>query len=251
MPLKMSEWIDIRPCRWRGPIQIVTLSLHRFDTRRARLWAFCQMGLARWPLWRMPECQFWKLCGSGSGEGFAPIPETSTWAILACWTDEEAARRHLANAPVFRRWRARASESWTLFLRPTASRGAWTGRQPFVPGPDPGGPLAALTRATIRTRHLRPFWGRVPRISDVIGTDANVAFKIGIGEVPWLHQITFSVWPDEAAMAEFARCDGPHAHAIRAVREGDWFSEELYARFRVVGTRGRWSGARPLPEIAA
>jgi spheroidene monooxygenase len=46
-------------------------------------------------------------------------------------------------------------------------------------------------------------------------------------------------------MARFSRgC--PHAEAVRAVREGDWFAEELYARFHVTGTAGTWGGACPL-----
>ena len=111
------------------------------------------------------------------------------------------------------------------------------------------GPLAALTRATIKPRILRRFWSRVPDISDVIGNDPNVLFKIGIGEVPWLHQITFSIWPDTASMAAFARRDGPHARAIKAVRDGQWFREELYARFRIAGESGTWGGASPLERI--
>ena len=47
-------------------------------------------------------------------------------------------------------------------------------------------------------------------------------------------------------MAAFARHDGPHARAIRAVREGGWFAEELYARFQVVGEAGAWGGSSPL-----
>ena len=70
-------------------------------------------------------------------------------------------------------------------------------------------------------------------------------FKIGIGEVPLLHQVTFSVWPDTASMAAFAR-RGPHAEAIRAVRDEGWFNEELYARFRLTGTAGTWQGRDPL-----
>jgi spheroidene monooxygenase len=98
------------------------------------------------------------------------------------------------------------------------------------------------------------FWGRTPDISARIGRDANVLFKAGIGEVPWLHQVTFSVWPDTAAMAAFARADGPHAAAIRAVRSEGWFSEELYARFAVLAHAGTWGGRDPLdasPAIAA
>ena len=86
------------------------------------------------------------------------------------------------------------------------------------------------------------FWDRQPAISDVIGADPNVMFKIGIGEVPLLQQVTFSIWPDTASMAEFARKDGPHARAIRAVRDGGWFREELYARFRIIGETGTWDG---------
>ena len=43
-------------------------------------------------------------------------------------------------------------------------------------------------------------------------------------------------------MAKFARKDGPHARAIKAVREGAWFREELYARFTVTGDYGQWEG---------
>jgi spheroidene monooxygenase len=86
----------------------------------------------------------------------------------------------------------------------------------------------------------------VPEISRRVGSNPDVLFKIGVGEMPWLHQVTFSIWPDEASMAAFARHDGPHARAIRAVRAGNWFSEELYARFQVVGEAGTWGGSSPL-----
>jgi spheroidene monooxygenase len=208
------------------------------------------MGAARPGLARTPGIQFFKLCGSGTGEGFTPRPNTEVWAILAGWDDEAAARRATASAPVFARWRARAAEAWTVFLSPYQSRGKWAGGEPFRPeGGPPEGPVAALTRATIRPGMLLRFWGRVPGISAVIGADPNVLFKIGIGEVPWLHQVTFSIWPDTAGMAAFARGDGPHGRAIRAVREEGWFSEELYARFRVLGDAGTWHGTSPLAPV--
>jgi hypothetical protein len=47
-------------------------------------------------------------------------------------------------------------------------------------------------------------------------------------------------------MARFARGDGPHGRAIKAVREEGWFTDELYARFRVLGVEGRWNGAELL-----
>ncbi|WP_371930802.1 hypothetical protein [Paracoccus spongiarum] len=61
-----------------------------------------------------------------------------------------------------------------------------------------------------------------------------------------MQQVTFSIWPDDGAMAAFARAEGAHAAAIRAVREGGWFREELYARFRILDAVGSWDGRRPL-----
>ena len=231
--------------------QTTTLSLFRFDSVPARIWAFAMMGLARLPLARMEGLQFWKLCGSGTGEGFTPIPNTAVWAILCTWDSEATAKRQIETHPLFARYRRTAAESWTLYLQTASARGHWSGQTPFAePHPVPEGqPLAALTRATIKPRILRRFWSRVPGIQDVIGNDPNVLFKIGIGEVPWLHQITFSIWPDTKSMAAFARESGPHARAIKAVRDGQWFREELYARFRIAGESGSWGGASPLERI--
>lgn len=231
--------------------QTVTLSLFRFPGIGQRLWAFGQMAFARRALARVPGIGFWKLLGSGTGEGFTPVPNTAVYAILATWPDEAAARDATATAAVFRRYRDHAAEAWTLFLGPASARGAWSGANPFAPtGTLPDGPVAALTRATVKPSVVAKFWGRVPSISQAIGADPNVVFKIGIGEVPWFHQVTFSIWPDAHSMAAFARADGPHARAIKAVRAGDWFSEELYARFRILGDAGTWEGRSPIGQMA-
>jgi spheroidene monooxygenase len=208
------------------------------------------MGLARAAMARLPGATFWKLCGSGTGEGFTPKPNTAVWAILAVWPDRATAERGVSEGAVFRRWRAHAGESWTIYLSPATARGQWAGVEPFrAEGSLPDGPLAALTRATVKAGKALRFWGRVPGVSAVIGSDPNVVFKIGIGEVPFVHQVTFSVWPDAASMAHFARGDGPHGRAIRAVRDEGWFREELYARFRILGESGTWGGASPLARL--
>lgn len=231
-------------------METVSLSLFRFASLPARLWAFGQMALARPALNRTPDLGVWKLCGSGTGEGFTPVPNTGVYAILATWPSPEIARERVATAKVWQRWRRHAAEDWTIFLAPTSVRGQWGGATPFHVSAEPApGPLAALTRATVKPRVALKFWGQVPDISRVIGLDQHVAFKIGIGEVPLLHQVTFSIWPDTASMADFARKDGPHARAIRAVRDGQWFREELYARFRILGEFGTWGGDSPLKSL--
>ena len=230
---------------------VASLVLYRFSGAADRAWAFAQMGLARGPLRRTPGIGFVKLMGAGTGEGFTPIPDTGVVAILATWPDLAAAEAALTDAPVFRRYRARAAETFALHLGAIAARGLWSRRQPFAVGPAPAeGPVAALTRATVRLRALPRFWARAPAISRRIGADPNVLFKIGVGEVPWLHQVTFSVWPDARSMAAFAREGGPHAAAIRAVRAEGWFAEELYARFTVRARSGSWGGVDPLAAAA-
>jgi spheroidene monooxygenase len=235
-------------------MQTVSLSFYRFDTPLSRLWALTMMGAARLSLPRIDGLQFWKLCGSGTGEGFTPIPNTAVYAILTVWNDEARARYALSAEPLFARYANHAAEHWTLFLTPYSARGVWSGQTPFAEeSPEQTGPIAALTRATVRPSVAAQFWKRVPDISSVIGQDSNVLFKIGIGEIPLLQQITFSIWPDSDTMANFARKNGPHAKAIRAVRDGNWFREELYARFRVAGETGSWEGQSPriLKDIAA
>ena len=233
---------------------IATLTLCRFDRLPGRAWAFAQMGLSRRPLRRMPGLTFFKLLGSGGGAGFLPRPNPAVWAILCAWSSRAAAEAGLAGRP-FARWRARAGETAQLLLAPQAARGAWSGRTPFAVADGDGGceshgPIAALTRASIRPRALPAFWRHVPTLDRLIGANRDVLLKVGVGEVPWLHQVTFTVWPDAASMARYARAPGPHADAIRAVREEGLFREDLYARFRVAGASGTWEG-RPVADTLA
>jgi len=208
------------------------------------------MGLARGPMSKIPDIGFWKLCGSGSGEGFTPFPNTAVYAILSTWPDAQTATDSIRDASIFQRYRAKSDESWTVFMAANSVKGEWSGETPFAINPDAkDGPLAALTRATIKPSILAKFWRRVPNISKVIGKDPNVIFKIGVGEIPWLHQVTFSIWPNADLMANFART-GPHAEAIKAVRSEGWFNEELYARFTLLSDVGTWGGQSPLQDLA-
>lgn len=228
--------------------QTVSLSFFRFDGPMARFWALSMMAMARGPMARTPDIGFWKLCGSGSGEGFTPRLAPDVYAILATWPSHDVAQQRVKDATIYRRYRDAAVEDWTVFLAPTSVRGQWSGQEPFMAQSAATGTLAALTRATIRPNILRRFWGRVPDISGMIGQNADVAFKIGIGEVPMLQQVTFSIWPNKASMDAFAR-SGPHAEAIRAVRDEGWFKEELYARFAVQSDSGTWGGTSPLAKL--
>ena len=77
---------------------VVSLSIYSFDCVVERTRAFAMMGLARGPMARVPDIGFWKLCGSGIGEGFTPLPNLGVYAVLATWPDEETAKARIASS---------------------------------------------------------------------------------------------------------------------------------------------------------
>ena len=226
--------------------QIVAISFFRFEGVLQKLWAFSQMGFARKKLKKIKQISFFKLFGSGIGEGFTPYPNTSVYAILSVWNNLGEAENNIEEREIYENYRTHSIENWTVFLSPISSKGYWDKTNPFKPNKNEfkkkDHMLAALTRATIKPKIMLKFWSKVPAISKVIGNDKNVLFKMGLGEIPWFHQVTFSIWPNAETMSNFARKDGPHAKAIKSVREGNWFSEELYARFKVEKAIGKWCG---------
>jgi spheroidene monooxygenase len=229
--------------------QAISLSLFRFSGAGGAAWAFSQMGLSRGGFGRIPGIGFAKMFGTGTGEGFTPVPNLGVYGLMATWPDLNTAQEAIERAPVYRRYRDHAVEDFTVHLEAISARGAWDGDNPFVihdvDGPPPL-PMAVLTRATVKPRHVVSFWRAQPDISEVIGNQPHMLFKIGMGEVPWFQQVTFSIWDDVEAMKTFAHKHGPHADAIRKVRDNRWFAEELYARFRVTGHSGQWDGQDPL-----
>ena len=224
-----------------------SLSLFRFDRWAAKRWAFNQMPLAPRRLARMPGLRFFKLLGSGSGEGFSPWPNWGVYGFLGAWENEAAARAGVDAAPLAP-YRDRAAEHCALFLRATRSRGAWSGVAPFPVNAEdaPDEPVAVLTRASIRPRKAWAFWRREAAISADIGRQDAARLKIGLGEAPVFRQATFSIWTDRDALDQFAARNPAHGQAARDAWRLDWFSEYLFARFRVLDARGRWNGGHPL-----
>jgi len=98
-------------------MQTVSLSLYRFDRLAGRAFAVGMMGASRVMLPRTEGIGAWKLCGSGVGEGFTPLPNTAVWAILATWPDEATARAQTAHASAFAAMRDR-DQVGKLVVRP-------------------------------------------------------------------------------------------------------------------------------------
>ena len=81
--------------------------------------------------------------------------------------------------------------------------------------------------------------------SIVILTGAGISKESGLDTFRDADGIWAKVRLEDVATPEaFARDPaGPHARAIRAVREDGWFREELYARFHIAGDLGTWGSA--------
>jgi len=234
-----------------GPAPLVTLSLFGFRGW-GKAWAFAQMGLARPALARTEGLRFWKLLGSGQGRAFSLAPDLGRYGLLAVWESPEAAERFFGGARVMAAYRRRAYEAWTVRLRPSRAHGAWSGSNPFLPlsgALASGGPVAVLTRATLRLTRMRGFWRHAAPATRALDGAEGLLASIGIGESPFLHQATFSLWRSAADVQAYAYKHPAHQEAIRRTRQDGWYAEELFARFEPVGSEGTWHGRDPLAGL--
>ncbi len=233
--------------------QITTLTFFKYDHVIARCWAFLMMQFAHHSLRKAEGCRFYKLMGSGRGMGFNPWPDWSVYSLLQVWENESKADRFFNEHSLMSRYDHRASERWTIYLKPVVVKGSWSGQQPFKPHPglDPDNPrIAVLTRATIRIRRLISFWKYVPHSEKPLTRASGLLFTKGIGEVPVTQMATFSLWENTQALNDFAYESREHLGAIRRTRELDWYREEMFARFQPYRSSGTWQGKAMLPEIA-
>ena len=246
LPALVSPSVDLL----RAPVfssALTTFTIFQYPPG-ARLWALRLMGTHRAALARTPGIGFHRLLGSGAGLGFSLLPNFSRYALLATWASEQAADHFFARSPIIATCRAHARDIWTVKLLATRSRGSWSGHAPFTPSdrPHPSGlPTVVITRASLRIRSMLRFWGRVPAINRDLLRAPGMRLALGVGELPWLRPVTFSVWDDEHALHRFAYAGSHHHAAARVAQDRGWFREDLFARFTAIATHGSLAGRDP------
>jgi len=206
------------------------------------------MGLDRRPLRRTGGLRFSKLLGTGDGQTFTVRDaDPRRWGLLTVWEADASYSQFAESSPVPRAWARIAAETWTVRLRPLASRGTWSGQVPFGDPPPRrhSGPVAALTRARIRPAKAATFWRAVPPVSADLRTVAGLRWAVGIGEAPIGLQGTFSLWDSAAELREFAYNRAAHQEAIARTSTVGWYAEELFARFAVLSSSGTVEGRDP------
>jgi hypothetical protein len=178
--------------------------------------------------------RFAKLVGTGTGTGFGPgDADLTRYAAVVAWDgagDPDA---------VGRGWERIAVASARLDLTPIASRGRWSGAEPFRPVPQrAGGAVLALTRARLRPVRAFTFWRAVPPVAAALHRAPGLLARFGVGEAPIGWQGTVSVWRDATDLTRFAYRQPEHRAVIERTPVDRWYAENLFARFAVRDIRG-------------
>ncbi|HXV92024.1 MAG TPA: hypothetical protein VD813_01895 [Pseudonocardia sp.] len=222
----------VREPLWRAPVATARLAT---DWLRLR---------------RTPGLRFARLLGTGRGSSTAFSADLARSAMFAVWESPQALEAFERGwfAQRVARVRRRGGEAYGLRLALLSGRGRWGGRDVLadLEKGTRGGPVAVLTRATVRPRA----WHRFREVGKAVSAEVNAApgllAVVGIGEAPIGLQATFSLWADAAAPGGFAYRHPEHREVVRRTRQEGWYGEELFARFAPVASWGTWDGRDPL-----
>ncbi len=224
----------------RAPEVAVLLLAHVAPGERA--WLFGRLVRGVRGLAQAPGLRFARVLGSGYQGGFVVRPSFEHGGVFALFDDEPSAERFIHESAPVQAYRQRSTEFLAAMLRATSVRGSWGG-QTIAPStwPQPGGPVASLTRASIRPRRALAFWRHAAPAQAALADVDGCELLAGLGEAPLFRQATFSLWRNAAAMDAYAR-RGAHQAAIRDAYQQGFFTESMFVRFVPLLLQGRWQG---------
>ncbi|MEI6582294.1 MAG: DUF3291 domain-containing protein [Chitinophagia bacterium] len=214
-------------------------------------WAgFLSMAIFRFFLILEKKIAFWRLMGCGKNGTFDIVPDIRQWAVLIISEQSNLPIENCVPPFLTNWWKFFSCERYDITLQPLEGHGTWNGREVFGKYPPEGanytGRIAVLTRATIRLSQLRAFWKNVQPVAATMVSTPGFITSVGIGEIPWIKQATFSVWESKEQMKQFAYRMHSHQQVIKKTRQEKWYSEDMFVRFAIISTSGTLRGMDPI-----
>lgn len=206
-------------------------------------WGFLRYILGKSPFQHIPGLQFCKVLGSGYNGGFSTKPSLTKQGFLCVFDSAQNANRFEESSSIVKAYQDHAHEFFLASVQPYSSRGSWSGFSMSCTNPNPPviGPIASLTRASIRPSKARQFWAKAKPAEDAIALASGKILTAGIGEAPYFRQATFTIWDNAQSLEQYAQ-QGAHLSAIKAAYGQAYFSESMFTRFRVIKAQGTWQG---------
>ena len=234
-PSRVASFHLVREPAWRAP-----LALGRLGTDRLRLRG-------------TPGLRFARLLGTGRGATAAAPTSPAARCSPSGTTPRRSPPSRTAGSPAGGAGAGPRGRGVRRPPRPAVRpRPVGRARRAHRPAPAaaarrPDGPVAVLTRATVRPSRWHRFRGSRPPVSEELAAAAGLRAAVAIGEAPIGLQATFSLWAD-AARRRGLRAQPAHRDVVRRTRDEDWYGEELFARFAPLGSTGTWDGRDPLAD---
>ncbi len=221
--------------------QVVVLLLADI-VQSSRWWGWLRIVQGSAALRNVPGLLFAKLLGSGHEGGFGLKPSASRQGLFALFESAQTADDFVAHAQWVQKYQQRSAEFCCVKLQTWSCRGTWDGFSLSATATEPThGPVAALTRASIKLSKASAFWRHAPPSERALEGVQGCQLAVGLGEAPLLRQATFTIWDSVADMNAYART-GAHLQAIQSAAKHGYFSESMFARFVPLQVQGRWQG---------
>jgi hypothetical protein len=219
------------------------------------------MALFRLPMLWQKRHDFIKLMGTGRNGSFDIHPDWQQWTIFS--VTDQSPEFFADQDPIIMmgkmygdfiaRWcRWWKCECCFIICEIREGHGTWNGRtfadrQSKIEETE--GLMAVLTRATIRFSKLKAFWKNVSPVNAKMKGTPGLLYSIGVGEVPFTRQATFSVWESKKHMQTFAYSMHDHREVIAKTRKEKWYSEEMFLRLKPVFIKGTVKGFQPFSVL--
>lgn len=221
--------------------QVVVLLLADI-AHASRMWGWSRIVKGPQSLQGVPGLLFSKVLGSGYEGGFGLRPSSSRQGLFGLFESLQTAQDFVTNSSLLQAYQQRSDEICWAILKTWSCRGSWDGQSLDVCAAQPiTGPVAALTRASIKLAKAPAFWRHAPPSQIALLDAKGCQLAVGLGEAPFVRQATFTIWNSVSDMNAYAR-SGAHLEAIQDAAQNDYFSESMFARFVPLQVQGKWQG---------